>query len=167
MDVIARRAFERPDVEANRAGDNPRQHGSCLAHGAKWSQDGRDAIAFGSGGSVTELSVTGRYRGGGDEASMEPSQSPRWSILYWSKPNQTRRPPTQLPCDRNDAVWKNLANWRLPMPRYFFDVKNGHRRFDASGFVCEDDTDEIIRATVLFIWQSKASLWIFIRMTQL
>ena len=34
MDVIARGAFERPDVEANRAGGNPRQHGSRLAHGA-------------------------------------------------------------------------------------------------------------------------------------
>ena len=43
MDVIARRAFERPDVEANRAGGNPRQHGSRLAHGAEWSQDGHDA----------------------------------------------------------------------------------------------------------------------------
>ena len=37
------------------------------------------------------------------------------------------------------------------MPRYFFDVKNGHRLFDASGFVCDDDTDAIIRATVLAI----------------
>ena len=63
MDVIARRALERPDVEANGAGCNPRQHGSCLAGGAKWtSQDDHDAIAFGSGGSVTELSVTGRCR---------------------------------------------------------------------------------------------------------
>jgi hypothetical protein len=35
------------------------------------------------------------------------------------------------------------------MPRYFFNVKDGHRLFDASGFVCEDDTDAIIRATVL------------------
>jgi hypothetical protein len=63
----------------------------------------------------------------------------------------TRRPPAQRPCYRNNAVWKNLANWRLPMPRYFFDVKDGHRLFDASGFVCEDDTDAIIRATVLAI----------------
>ena len=63
MDVIARGAFERPDVEANRAGGNPRQHGSRLAHGAEWSDD-HDAIASSSGGSVTELSVTGRYRGG-------------------------------------------------------------------------------------------------------
>ena len=37
------------------------------------------------------------------------------------------------------------------MPRYFFDVKDGHRLFDASGFVCEDDTDAVIRATVLAI----------------
>jgi hypothetical protein len=37
------------------------------------------------------------------------------------------------------------------MPRYFFDVKNGHRLFDPTGFVCEDDTDAIIRATVLAI----------------
>ena len=36
------------------------------------------------------------------------------------------------------------------MPRYFFDVKDGHRLFDASGFICED-TDAIIRATVLAI----------------
>src|ERR1044071_2640262 len=72
-----------------------------------------------------------------------------WSILltfeklmYWPKAWQ-RRPPTQRPCDRNNAVRKNLANRRLPMPRYFFDVKDGHRLFDASGFVCEDDPDAI------------------------
>ena len=37
------------------------------------------------------------------------------------------------------------------MPRYFFDVEDGHRLFDASGFVCDDDTAAIIRATVLAI----------------
>jgi hypothetical protein len=37
------------------------------------------------------------------------------------------------------------------MPRYFFDVEDGHRLFDRSGFVCDDDTDAIIRATVLAI----------------
>jgi Domain of unknown function (DUF6894) len=37
------------------------------------------------------------------------------------------------------------------MPRYFFDVTNGHRLFDASGFVCDDDTDAMIQATVLAI----------------
>jgi len=64
MDVIARRAFERPDVEAHRPRCNPRQHCACLAGRAKWSQDDHDAIASSSGGSVTELSVTGSYRGG-------------------------------------------------------------------------------------------------------
>ena len=93
MDVIARRAFERPDVEANRAGGNPRQHGSCLARGAKWSQDGHDAIAFGSGGSVTELSVTGRYRGGGDGTSMEPFAIPPLVILLTFEKLITRSAP--------------------------------------------------------------------------
>jgi hypothetical protein len=37
------------------------------------------------------------------------------------------------------------------MPRYFFDVANGHRRFDQSGFVCDDDTDAITQAAVLAI----------------
>jgi hypothetical protein len=62
--MMARRAFERPDVKADGARCNPRQHSSCLAGGADWSPDGHDAIASSLGGSVTELSVTGRYRGG-------------------------------------------------------------------------------------------------------
>jgi hypothetical protein len=37
------------------------------------------------------------------------------------------------------------------MPRYFFDIQDGHRLFDATGFVCEGDTNAIIRATVLAI----------------
>jgi hypothetical protein len=37
------------------------------------------------------------------------------------------------------------------MPRYFFDVKDGHRLFDSAGFVCDNDTDAIIRAGVLAI----------------
>jgi hypothetical protein len=93
MDVIARRAFERPDVEANRAGGNPCQHGSRLARGAKWSQDGHDAIASSSGGSVTELSVTVRYRGGGDEASVEPLKLYRSSILLIFEKLITRSAP--------------------------------------------------------------------------
>lgn len=52
---------------------------------------------------------------------------------------------------RNNVIPANLANWRLPMPRYFFDVKDGHRLFDSAGFVCDNDTDAIIRATVLAI----------------
>jgi hypothetical protein len=34
---------------------------------------------------------------------------------------------------------------------YFFDVKDGHTLFDKSGFVCEDDTDALNKATVLAI----------------
>jgi hypothetical protein len=37
------------------------------------------------------------------------------------------------------------------MPRYYFYVKDGNRLFDSSGFVCDDDTDAIIRAAVLAI----------------
>jgi hypothetical protein len=44
-----------------------------------------------------------------------------------------------------------LGHLEVAMPRYFFDVKDGHRLFDASGFVCDDDTDAIIRAMVLAI----------------
>jgi hypothetical protein len=36
------------------------------------------------------------------------------------------------------------------MPRYFFDVTDGHR-FDKAGFVCDDDTDAIARAAALAI----------------
>jgi hypothetical protein len=37
------------------------------------------------------------------------------------------------------------------MPCYFFDVADGHRLFDKSGFVCDDDIDALIRAAVLAI----------------
>jgi hypothetical protein len=37
------------------------------------------------------------------------------------------------------------------MPRYFFDVADGHRLFDQSGFVCDDDIAAVIRATVLAV----------------
>ncbi len=36
------------------------------------------------------------------------------------------------------------------MPGYFFDAADGHRLFDESGFVCDND-DAIIRAAVLAI----------------
>ncbi|KRR04263.1 hypothetical protein CP49_23880 [Bradyrhizobium valentinum] len=38
-------------------------------------------LRLGSGGSVTELSVTGRYQGGGDGISIELLLCRRWSIL--------------------------------------------------------------------------------------
>ena len=37
------------------------------------------------------------------------------------------------------------------MPLYFFDVADGHRLFDKAGFVCDDDTDAIVRAGVLAV----------------
>jgi hypothetical protein len=39
MDMIARRALERPDVKARGAGGDARQHGSCLACRAWWLVD--------------------------------------------------------------------------------------------------------------------------------
>ena len=91
----------------------------------------------------------------GDGTSMEPFAVPGLvNFAHFRKVNVwcgQVRGPTQEVLYRNNAAWKSLANGRLPMPRYFFDVKNGHRLFDASGFVCEDDTDAIIRATVLAI----------------
>jgi hypothetical protein len=53
------------------------------------------------------------------------------------------------------------------MPRNFFDVKDGHRLFDASGFVCEDDTDAIIRATVLTIGVSLDTLSLLAQLSYL
>jgi hypothetical protein len=94
MDVIARRALKRPNVEAQGAGCNPRQLGSCVARGAKWSDDDHDA-RLGSGESVTELSVTGRYRGGGDEASMEPfAIPPLVNFAHFRKVNNSERAPS-------------------------------------------------------------------------
>ncbi len=52
-----------PSADTGRAGSDQRQHGSCLASGARCSQDNHDA-RLGPGGSVTELSVTGRCRSG-------------------------------------------------------------------------------------------------------
>ena len=37
------------------------------------------------------------------------------------------------------------------MPRYFFDIKNGHRLVDPSGSDCENDTDAIDKAKVIAI----------------
>lgn len=37
------------------------------------------------------------------------------------------------------------------MPRYFFDVADGHRLFDSSGFVCNDDFAALIKAMVLAV----------------
>ena len=36
------------------------------------------------------------------------------------------------------AVWF-VSFRKLPMPRYFFDIKNGHRLADPAGLECPDD----------------------------
>jgi hypothetical protein len=41
-----------------------------------------------------------------------------------------------------------LLKLEIAMPRYFFDVEDGHRLFDSTGFVCDDDIAAVIRATV-------------------
>jgi hypothetical protein len=35
------------------------------------------------------------------------------------------------------------------MPRYFFDVQNGHRLIDPSGLECRDDDEAIAQATFI------------------
>ena len=37
------------------------------------------------------------------------------------------------------------------MPRYFFDIKDGHRLVDPSGLICASDADAINRATTLAV----------------
>ncbi len=37
------------------------------------------------------------------------------------------------------------------MPRFFFDVADGHRLFDKSGFLCDDDADALVRAAALAV----------------
>jgi hypothetical protein len=37
------------------------------------------------------------------------------------------------------------------MPRYFFDIKDGHSLIDPSGLDCESDADAIDRAKVIAI----------------
>jgi hypothetical protein len=51
----------------------------------------------------------------------------------------------------NAEVCPALARWRTPMPRYYFDIKDGHRFVDPSGWVCENDRDAIQRAKVIAI----------------
>jgi hypothetical protein len=55
------------------------------------------------------------------------------------------------PGDDSALFAANCQTGKLLMPRYFFDVANGHRLFDASGFVCEDDFAALIRGSLLAI----------------
>jgi hypothetical protein len=68
MSVIERGAFERPDVEANRAGCNTRQQGSSLAQGTEWSEDGHDASPLVQAGALQNSQSPVDTEGGGDGA---------------------------------------------------------------------------------------------------
>jgi hypothetical protein len=82
MDVMARRALERPDVEADGARCNPRQQGFCLARGAN---SGRLMVMMLSplvqAGALQNSQSPVDTEEGGDGASVEPLRSRRWSIL--------------------------------------------------------------------------------------
>jgi hypothetical protein len=44
-----------------------------------------------------------------------------------------------------------LAQRRTPMPRYYFDIKDGHRFVDPSGATFKNDDDAIERAKAVAI----------------
>jgi hypothetical protein len=61
-------------------------------------------------------------------------------------------PDTRRAClIRNNAVPTTLPNWRLPMPRYFFDIKNGHKLVDPAETDCKNDADAIDKAKVIAV----------------
>jgi hypothetical protein len=45
----------------------------------------------------------------------------------------------------------HLLSWRLPMPHYYFDIKDGHRLVDPSGLNFKTDGDAIARAEAIAI----------------
>ena len=110
MDVIARRAFERPDVKADGARCNPREHRSCLARGANWSQDGHDAIAFVQAGALQNSQSPVDTEGDGDGGSMQPSRSRRWSILTTFGKLMTRSAPPMARLVRMPIAWLNVGS---------------------------------------------------------
>jgi hypothetical protein len=96
--------------------------------------------------------------GGGDGASMEPSRSPPLvNIAHFRKVNvlvETKSTRGGQPSGLAIGTMLSGRTWQTggcQCRATFFDVMDGHRLFDASGFVCEDDNDAIIRATVLAI----------------
>jgi hypothetical protein len=125
MHVIARGAFERPDVKARWTWGDACQHGCDLAHGARWSLDKHDASPR-SGGSAI-LSVTGSCQeGGGDATSMRPEFRSRWSIMLMFQKliegrccarRSSARPVSALACwtrDNTPARWRGRTGPSRP-----------------------------------------------------
>ena len=112
MDVIARRALECPGVEANRAGGNPRQLGTRLAHGAEWSQDVHNASPLVQAGALQNSQSPVDTEGdgdGGDRASMEPfAIPPLVNFAHFRKVNK-QGGPAKTPPKINDAVVARVA----------------------------------------------------------
>jgi hypothetical protein len=52
----------------------------------------------------------------------------------------------ELPCP-----WCIGSSGGVPMPHYFFDIKDGHRLVDPSGLDCKNDSAAIEKARVLAI----------------
>jgi hypothetical protein len=52
---------------------------------------------------------------------------------------------------RNSPLYRALARLEVPMPHYFFDIKDGHRLVDPSGSDWKDDAAAIEKARVLAI----------------
>jgi len=67
------------------------------------------------------------------------------SVLYTYSDTCRRRP------IRNNTVPNELAELEAAMPRYFFDIKNGHKLVDPSGTDCKNDTDAIDKAKVIAV----------------
>jgi Domain of unknown function (DUF6894) len=66
-----------------------------------------------------------------------------------------KRPPPEaaLPAwkKRNGPADPALVRLEVAMPHYFFDIKDGHRLVDPSGFDCKNDSAAIEKAKVLAI----------------
>jgi hypothetical protein len=92
MDVMARRAFERLDVEANGAGGNARQHQFALAQGAERSLV-HDASPLVQAGALQNSQSPVDTQGDGDGGSMEPFRVPALvKIAHFPKVNTALMP---------------------------------------------------------------------------
>jgi hypothetical protein len=44
---------------------------------------------------------------------------------------------------------RNYQLLEVPMPKYYFDIKNGHRLIDSAGFDCKDDGDAVAKGSII------------------
>jgi hypothetical protein len=72
----------------------------------------------------------------------------RWSILLTLR-NLTL--PSTITAGGTLAGIGHWLSWRWPMPRYYFDIKDGHSLGDPSGLEFENDDAAIAKAKVIAI----------------